>query len=221
MGKKKKGKYGVQIRSPVQYQPSLKQKKKVRFPTGMKILSAVFIFIIIGGIAYWRLSSQSTPSPPLVLTPQYPQTAAGIFYSSPTIASTGTKGSLPYDFVNQNKLVFLDLKLQGKTDELTYQGRTIPLNQYKGGAYLPLVVILTPSQKLVSAVRVCEPCGSFSFHIVQGKYLDCDACHTRWDIETLRGISGGCTEYPPLKLSSAVTNSSVEIDLSPLGIKVT
>jgi len=148
------------------------------------------------------------------------QTVAGIFYSSPTIISNGTKVSLPLSFVEKNKLVFLDLKLEKQIREFTYQGRTIPLYLYRGGEYLPLVIISTPSQKVISGIRVCEPCGSFSFHIVQGKYLDCDACHTKWDIETLKGLSGSCTNYPPPRLTSSV-GDSIEIYLSPLGIKVT
>jgi hypothetical protein len=56
--------------------------------------------------------------------------------------------------------------------------------------------------------------------IVQGKYLDCDSCHTKWDLETLSGETGGCLSYPPPKLTAAV-GGNVEIDLLPLGMKVT
>ena len=218
--KKKKGKHGTQRSSEVQPLPVFEYKKRGVLSTGTKILLAVFVIIIIGGVAYWQLSSQSGQSVQQPPVPPYPQTVAGIFYSSPTITSGGTKASLPYSFVDTKKLVFLDLKLENQTDELTYQGRSIPLNLYRNGEYLPLLIISTPLQKVISGIRVCEPCGSFSFHIVQGKYLDCDACHTTWNIETLIGISGGCTDYPPLKLTSSVGNS-IEIDLSPLGIKVT
>lgn len=214
--KKKKGKHGAQRSSVMQSQQVLRYKKKRGLSTGMKILLAVFVVMIIGGIAYWQLSSQSAPS----VQQQYPQTVAGIFYSSPSITSGGTKVSLPYSSVDKNKLVFLDLKLENQVNELTYQGRAIPLNLYRGGGYLPILIISTPLQKVISGIRVCEPCGSFSFHIVQGKYLDCDLCHTRWDIETLIGVSGGCPKFPPPKLTSSA-GSNIEIDLSSLGIKVT
>ena len=49
-----------------------------------------------------------------------------------------------------------------------------------------------PKGKTIGGIRTCEPCNGFSFHIVQGKYLSCDACGTLWDIETLQGVSGGC-----------------------------
>jgi hypothetical protein len=41
----------------------------------------------------------------------------------------------------------------------------------------------------------------------------------RWDLETLSGDTGGCLSYPPPKLTAAV-GGNVEIDLSPLGMKV-
>jgi len=214
--KKKKGKHGAQRSSVVQPQQVFRIKKKGRLSKGMKILLAIFVVMIIGGAAYWQLSSQSGQS----IQRQYPQTVAGIFYSTPTITSGGTKASLPYNFVDTKKLVFLDLKLETQANEITYQSRTIPLSLYQNGEYLPILVISTPLQKVISGIRVCEPCGSFSFHIVQAKYLDCDTCHTKWDIETLIGVSGGCPNYPPPKLTSSV-GSSIEIDLSSLGIKVT
>jgi len=196
-------------------QPILTHKKKGRLSAGMKIILTVLAVVIIGAGLGWRPSSEAAQP----TQQQYPQSVAGIFYSSPIITSGGTRISLPYGFVNQNKLVFVDLKLEKQRNELTYQGRTVPLNLYRGGQYLPLVLISTPSGKMISAIRVCEPCGSFSFHIFEGKYLDCDSCRTEWDIETLKGISGGCPNYPPIKLPSSV-GSSIEIDLSSLGIRV-
>jgi hypothetical protein len=51
------------------------------------------------------------------------------------------------------------------------------------------------------AVRICEPCNGFSFHI-EGNQIVCDSCGTRWDLETFKGISGGCQGYPPDVLPS-------------------
>ncbi|MBS7611589.1 DUF2318 domain-containing protein [Candidatus Bathyarchaeota archaeon] len=145
---------------------------------------------------------------------------AGSFYLSPTISPDGTKVYVPLSFVKEQRLVFLDLKIENRLNEITYKGRTIPLSLYKDGEYLPLVIILTQSRKIISGIRVCEPCGSFSFHIIQEKYLDCDACHTRWDVESLKGISGACTNYPPPELPSSLMEDLIEIDLSSLEIRV-
>lgn len=145
---------------------------------------------------------------------------AGSFYSSPTISPDGTKVYVPLSFVEEQRLVFLDLRIENKLNEIAYKGRTIPLSLYKDGEYLPLIIILTPSRKIVAGIRVCEPCGSFSFHIIQEKYLECDACHTRWDVESLKGISGACTNYPPPELPSSLIEERIEINLSSLGIRV-
>lgn len=110
----------------------------------------------------------------------------------------------------------MDVKLANETNGLQYRGRIIPLDLYKGGN-LPLIFLYTPSGNVKAGIRTCEPCGSFSMHIGEGKYLICDACGTKWDLETFRGISGGCPEYPPPQLPTTISNN-IEIDLSTLGV---
>ena len=126
---------------------------------------------------------------------------------------------MPADFVTTNKMAFIDLKLESSTPTLTYQGRTVPLEYYKGGNYLPLIAFQAPSGKVFTGIRVCEPCGSFSFHIVQGKYLKCDVCGTQWNLDNFADSNGGCTTYPPPEVSASV-GDNLEIDLSALQMKV-
>ena len=211
MGHKKREKIGIDHT----------HKRKGSF-AGTKMLLGLFALLIIGGIGYWQLTSNMSgaSSPTSGSSEPYPQNVAATIYSDAVISANGYNTSLPVSVVKSNKLTFMDLKLQIPLDELSYQGRTIPLSLYKGGQYLPLLVISTPSGKTVAGLRVCEPCGSFSFHIVNAKYLDCDACHTKWNIETLTGVSGGCPSYPPPKLPISVA-SDITIDLSPLDVQVT
>jgi len=143
----------------------------------------------------------------------------GTFYDQPSIK--GNRIALSYDFLSDKKLVFIDIGLKDKVSNLNLAGRTIPLNLYRDGAYVPLMVELTPSGKVVGALRVCEPCGSFSFHIEESKYIVCDLCGTRWDVETLSGVSGGCVNYPPPRLGESLSGNLVEIDLSKLGLQLT
>ena len=215
--KKNKKRFGAQGHPQQQSQP-IRRHNKARFSTGTKVLLAIFVILIIGGVSYWQFGQPSNNG--IQTQGQYPQTVAAVFYTNPTTKMNGTIASFPYEFAGARKLVFLDLKLKNPTNELSYQGHSIPLELYKGGQYLPVVVISTPLQKVIAGIRVCEPCGSFSFHIVQGKYLDCDACHTQWDIETLKGVSGGCPDYPPRKLPTSINNGNIEIDISPLGMSV-
>jgi len=143
----------------------------------------------------------------------------GTFYDQPSIK--GDKISLSYDFLSDKKLVFVDIGLKDRTSNLNFAGRAIPLSLYRDGEYVPLMAVLTTSGKVVVALRVCEPCGSFSFHIEESKYIVCDSCGTRWDIETLSGVSGGCVNYPPPRLEGSLSGNSVEINLSALGLQLT
>ena len=190
-------------------------RKKKRLSTGTKALVGILVFALIAGVSY--LAASSSPGPSNSGQSQYPNNVAGTFYSNPTVTSDGTKATIPYSFADEKKLEFLDLKLQNPTSEIVYKGRTIPLGAYKQGGYLPLVVVVTPLQKVVSGIRVCEPCGSFSFHVVEAKYLQCDLCGTRWDIETFAGVSGGCPNFPPPKVDSSAA-TDIEVDLSSVGL---
>jgi len=194
-------------------------RKKKGTPGWIKALVAMLFIGVIGAVAVWQFSPKGSPSQP---PPQqgYPTYATGVFYTNPTVIGGGTKIQLPYSFVKDKKIVFVDVALSSRRSSLEYQGRTIPLNLYKDGNYLPLIALYTPSGNVIAGIRTCEPCGSFSMHIDEGKYLVCDACGTKWDLETFQGVSGGCLDYPPPKLTTSVSEN-IEINLSPLGITVT
>ncbi len=219
----KKNKYGVPKKPP--HQTPIIYGKKKPFSTGTKILTGLALITVIVVALSFSLSSQSAPSakPSQSAQPSaqaYPQNVAPIFYDSPSVTEGGTKAVLPASFVTMNKMAFIDLKLEKPTATLNYQGRTVPLEYYKGGNYLPLIVFQSPSGKVFTGIRVCEPCGSFSFHIVQGKYLKCDVCGTQWNLDNFADSSGGCTTYPPPEVAATV-GDNVEIDLSSLQTKVT
>lgn len=193
-----------------------KRKRKAKRKAEQKSLKryAIVAAIALAWIGYWVLVEYSEGG-----FRKYPKFVEGVFYTTPTVSEDGTSVSIPKGFVKENKLVYLDVKLEDPLEELVYRGRTIPLDWYLGGEYLPLVVISTPTGKTIAGIRVCEPCGSFDFHIID-RYLDCDACHTRWNIETLKGISGGCLDFPPPELASTVSDQ-VEIHISLSGAKIT
>jgi uncharacterized membrane protein len=80
----------------------------------------------------------------------------------------------------------------------------------KGGKQVPLMAFITPSGKLVTAVSICEPCRSTKFHI-EGEEMVCNACGTRWTMEGLKGVSGGCLAYPPEVVAHAIEGGKVKI----------
>ena len=166
--------------------------------------------ILIAVVGYWGINQLGGSG--------FPKLVSGVFYDSVTVTADG-KVSVPQEVLDNSKLVFVDVKLENATDEFNYLGRRIILSGYKVGEYLPLILISTPKGNTIGGVRVCEPCSSFSFHIVDGKYLQCDACGTRWDIETLQGISGGCISYPPPKLTTGLLNG-VTVETSPTGLSL-
>jgi len=67
---------------------------------------------------------------------------------------------------------------------------------------------ITPAGRLVVAIAMCEPCRSQRFHI-ESNILVCDTCGTRWYLNDLRGISGGCPQYPPEELPYEVKDGKV------------
>jgi hypothetical protein len=191
-----------------------KQRKRKREQgSGGNKNTIVVVAILVALLGYWSLSQLGGSG--------YPDLVSGIFYDTPIVSADTGRVTVPEVVVSENKLVFIDIKLDQVTDEFTYLGRRIILSSYRDAEYLPLIVISTPKGKTLSGVRVCEPCSSFSFHIVEGKYLQCDACGTRWNIETLQGISGGCMNYPPPKLTTGLLDGVIiEAGQTGLGFQI-
>lgn len=82
--------------------------------------------------------------------------------------------------------------------------------EYQGVSTVPLLAYTGPSGKIITAVSVCEPCESTHFHI-KNNTLVCDACGTVWELETHKGVSGGCMDYPPAILNNTINGGQVEI----------
>ncbi len=75
---------------------------------------------------------------------------------------------------------------------------------------IPLLAYTTPSGSIVTAIGLSEPCKSKSFHI-KGNEIVCDLCFTRWDLETLRGVSGECLEHPLKRVPHMVQDGRLAI----------
>lgn len=83
------------------------------------------------------------------------------------------------------------------------------------GNGLPVLAYVSPSGRLVVASSLCEPCHSYVFHI-EDDNLVCNACFTRWKLDTLEAVSGGCQIYPPEELETVVDGDKVIIQKSVL-----
>ncbi len=103
-----------------------------------------------------------------------------------------------------------DGKIIFKLDDLK-KNRFIRFNYKSGSSSLPMLAYISEEGKVITAVSVCEPCNSTSFHI-KGEELVCNSCGTTWEVNSLNGVSGSCQKYPPDAVPSIVVGDEVHID---------
>jgi len=106
---------------------------------------------------------------------------------------------------------FVDNGKVGITAQEVIDKKLVAWDYKRGGTSVPLMAYVTPSGAVKIAVRICEPCNGYSFRI-EGNQIVCNTCGTRWDLETSRGISGGCLGYPPDVLPGSVADGKVTVD---------
>lgn len=127
-----------------------------------------------------------------------PRVSGDISYTGQTFGMT----EIEAEAENGRISIPIDVVLEKKIVRFEFEDR---------GSKLPLLAYVTPSGKAVTAVSMCEPCRSTRFHIRQ-KTMVCNACATEWNLETLRGIRGGCLLYPPDLIPSTIENGRIWID---------
>ena len=112
-------------------------------------------------------------------------------YSAKNIPMTELKA----DLANGKLSVNLDDIKKNQIVRFEDSNFTIPL---KSGENVPMPLVAYVSNKgdIKVAIADCEPCSSTRFHI-EGTDLVCDSCGTRWTLNDLQAVSGGCTQYPP------------------------
>jgi uncharacterized membrane protein len=155
----------------------------------------IVIVIVLGGVAYWLIQGNTGANPKVS---SQPKVSERVDYSGQTIKMTDVvakvengKITLPVHVVKDNKIVRFE-----------YEGK---------GIKIPLLAYLTMAGRVVTAISMCEPCKSTRFHI-KDKSMVCNACATEWSLETLKGISGGCMNYPPEVIPNTVEKDSILID---------
>jgi uncharacterized protein len=169
----------------------LGEKKK----SSRTMILLILVAVVLGGLAYWIIQG-STPANSGV--PSQPKVSGNVDYTGQKIAMTDIqptiksgKISIPLDLVLEKRLVRFEYETKGNK--------------------IPLLSYVNSSGKVITAVSMCEPCRSTRFHI-EGKTIVCNACATQWNLETLKGISGGCLNYPPDIIPSVVDNGLIQID---------
>jgi hypothetical protein len=169
--------------------------EKKRFPR--ILLALILIALLLGGMTFWIMGRKTTANPKIT---SQQKVVERVDYSGQTIPMTDIgakvengKISIPLDVVKEKKMVRFE-----------YEGK---------GVKIPLLAYVTLAGRVVTAISMCEPCRSTRFHI-QDKALVCNACNTEWNLETLKGIQGGCMNYPPEVIPSTIEKDRVLIEES-------
>jgi len=168
--------------------------ERKRKPYWGPISLAVFA-VVFTGVGYWLIRGDSAADPKVS---SQPRVSEKVDYTGQKIAMTDIQAkvekgniSIPLDVVKEKKMVRFEYDNNGNK--------------------IPLLAYVTPSGKIVTAVSMCEPCRSTRFHI-EGKKIVCNACSTEWNLETLKGIKGGCLNYPPHVIPSTIEKDRIQID---------
>jgi uncharacterized membrane protein len=158
------------------------------------------IVLTIGFIGVILIYFITTGSKENEIIKKQPQVINSIEYPSiPTQMSTiqskieDGKIIIPLDVVKNNKFV-----------KFSYTG---------SGSVVPLLAYISEEGKVITAISMCEPCNSTTFHI-KGDELICNSCGTTWDLNNMDAIRGSCGKYPPDPIPSTVQGNEIHIDVS-------
>ena len=167
-----------------------KKRKHILIPISLAVLAMVLV-----GAGYWIIEGNTGNNPKVS---SQPKVSDKVDYSGQTIRMTDIQAkvekgkiSIPLNVVKEKKIVRFDYE--------------------NNGLSIPLLAYVTPSGRVVTAVSMCEPCRSTRFHI-NDKKIVCNACGTEWNLETLKGIQGGCLNYPPDVIQSTIEKDRIQID---------
>ncbi|MBO8167856.1 MAG: DUF2318 domain-containing protein [Thermoanaerobacteraceae bacterium] len=181
---------------------SKRQEKREEFVSGSqkyrgpnRVVILVFVLIAVVGVGWFAFATRDTA----VLPKRYEGGNYNIGktpdYDGKTISMTDIE-----NVVKDGKLIIL-------LDEVI-ENKIIYTEYSKNGKRNAVTSFITPAGRLVVAMAMCEPCRSERFHI-EDNVLVCDTCGTRWYLNDLRGISGGCLQYPPEELPYEVRNGQI------------
>ena len=158
-------------------------------------VSLVIIAIALAGIGYWVIQGNTGTNPKVS---SQPKVDSSVNYTGQAVRMTDIQAK-----VEKGKIsIPLSEVMEKKMVRFEYQAN---------GVSVPLLSYITQSGRVVTAVSMCEPCRSTRFHINDTKIV-CNACATEWNLETLKGIQGGCLNYPPDVIPSTIEKGSIQID---------
>lgn len=158
------------------------------------IAGILTVVIMIG--TYFFVSNSNKPNPSVTAAADIGQTMS----YSPSEKLEQTKAESK---IENGKAIVTTLS--------TVKEKKFIWTEYKeNGKRIPLTAFVQPDGKVMVAVSFCEPCKGETFHIT-GNQIVCNVCGTTWDLQTLKGLSGGCQDYPPEALTYSLNGDNLEI----------
>ncbi len=167
-----------------------KKRKPYWVPTSLAIIA-----IALAGVGYWIIQGNTAANPKVS---SQPKVDSSVNYTGQTIRMADIEAKV------QNGKISIPLGVVKEKKMVRFEYRA-------NGVNVPLLSYITQSGRVVTAVSMCEPCRSTRFHI-NDKKIVCNACATEWNLETLKGIQGGCLNYPPDVIPSTIEKGSIQID---------
>jgi len=180
------------------YQTNNKREKILsKSPSKFRNANIALTFGFIGVIIIYFVTTGSKENeiikkqPQVVNSVEYPSSPTQMF----TIQSKVENGKIviPLDIVKENKFV-----------AFFYSGVN---------STVPLLAYISEEGKIITAISMCEPCNSTTFHI-KGEELICNSCGTTWNVDNMDAISGSCGKYPPDPIPSIVVGNEIQMDVS-------
>ncbi len=175
-----------------------KRQKVLEGAKSQKEKSIIYIALAVLGILGLVSFFESLPSMVNPIVEQQPVISEPFDYPA-TPVRMRPAGAV----VRDGKIIF-------SLEELK-KNKFIRFDYKSSGTSLPLLAYISGEGKVITAVSVCEPCNSTSFHI-KGEELVCNSCGTTWEVNSLNGVSGSCQKYPPDAVPSVVVGDEVHID---------
>jgi hypothetical protein len=175
-----------------QTRPPMARSTKIVYAALIVIVSAIFIYLF----------KENLPGGAHPVIEQQPSVAMATMYMGKIISQQ------PIVPVTRNGVISFSLTelLEKKMIYFDYQ---------TSHSKIPVLAFISAEGKLVTAIRMCEPCNSSEFRI-EGMEMVCGRCGTRWKLNNLEGVEGACQKYPPDPIPSKIVNGEVQIEESVL-----
>lgn len=179
------------------HQNNKREKILSKSPSKFRSANIVLTIGFIGVIIVYFVTTGSKENE---IIKKQPQVTNSVEYPSlPTQMST-----IQSKTENGKIIIPLDVVKDSKFVKFSYTGTN---------GTVPLLAYISEEGKVITAISMCEPCNSTTFHI-QGDELICNSCGTTWDLNNMDAISGSCGKYPPDPIPSKITGNEIQIEVS-------